>query len=163
MIVAALVALSLFGQPAGPFGAHQSITRHYHARGWTVRVVWDRFTGEISCTVRKGRVELQNDVLIFQGPSDVDTNDAEFRIDGGPARSVREATYEDQRRGYYRNGGSLENPSGGAVAIPSHYVTGAKWVYIRADIRHTPDAYDVRGFPDALALARSQKCPNLGP
>jgi hypothetical protein len=163
MIAAALVALSLFGERQSILERGQTITRHHHVAGWTVRVLWDRFTGDISCTVRKGAVELLNDVLVFHASAWVDTSDAVFRIDGGPARSVHEATYEDQRRGYYRQGGPLENPSAGAVALPSYYVTNAKWVYIRADAKRAPDGFDVRGFPQALALARAQKCPNLGP
>jgi hypothetical protein len=162
MIVAALVAISLFGG-SSLLDAAQTTTRHYHLDGWTVRVIWDRFTGAASCTVRKGRVELIDDVLLFHSTSRVDTSDAVFRIDGGPARSVREATYADQRRGYYRNGGPLENPSAGLVALPSYYAANASWVYIRADVRRAPDGFDVRGLPQALALARSQKCPGLGP
>jgi hypothetical protein len=156
MIVATMLALALFG-------GHQTITRHHQVGGWTVSVVWDRFTGEISCTVRKDDVELQNDVLVFHSPAWVDTSDAIFRIDGGAARSVHEATYEDQRRGYYREGGPLANPSRGEVALPTHYVTNAKWVWIRPDGRHAPDGFDVRRFPDALELARAEKCPGLGP
>ena len=156
MIAATMLALSLFS-------AHQTITRHHHVGGWTVRVIWDRFTGDISCTVRKGRVELQNDVLVFRSPEWVDTSDAIFRIDAGPARSVHEATYEDQRRGYYRHGGPLANPSDGEVALPTYYVTGAKYVWIRPDVRQEPWRFDVSRFADALALARSEKCPGLGP
>jgi hypothetical protein len=163
MIVATLVALSLFGERQSVFERGQTITRHHHVEGWTVRVLWDRFTGATSCTVRKGHVELRNDVLVFHAPTWLDTSDAVFRIDGGPARSVHEATYEDQRRGYYRIGGPVENPSAGEVALPSYYVTDAKWVYIRADAGRAPDGFDVRGFPAALALARSEKCPDLGP
>jgi hypothetical protein len=163
MIVATLIALSLFGERASLFERGQTITRHHHVGGWTVRVMWDRFTGDIDCTVRKGPVELKNDVLVFHGPPWTDTTDAVFRIDGGPARSVHEATYDDQRRGYYRNGGPLENPSAGEVALPTYYVTNAKWIYIRADAKRAPDAFDVRRFPEALALARAQKCPGLGP
>jgi hypothetical protein len=163
MIAASLVALVLFGERQSFFEHGQTITQHHHVAGWTVRVIWDRFTGETSCTVRKGHVELKDDVLVFHSPTWVDTSDAVFRIDGGPARSVHEATYEDQRRGYYRSGGPVENPSAGEVALPSYYVTHAEWVYIRAGAGRAPEGFDVRGFPAALALARSEKCPNLGP
>jgi|HubBroStandDraft_1064217.scaffolds.fasta_scaffold51106_2 hypothetical protein len=163
MIAAALVALSLIGDQ--PFLAHgQTITRHHHVGGWTVRVIWDRFTGKIDCTVRKGHVELQNDVLIFHEDQwAADTTDAVFRIDAGSPRNVHDVTYEDQRRGYYRNGGPLENPSAGEVALPTYYVVGASWVYIRANVKRAPDAFDVRNFADALAAARHWKCPGLGP
>ena len=162
MIVATLAALSLFADHP-LLGGGQTISHRRVVGAWTVNVIWDRFTGDTRCTVRSGDIELQKDVLIFHAASWVDTSDAVFRIDGGPARSVREATYEDQRRGYYREGGPLENPSAGEVALPTYYVTGAKWVYIRANPRRAPDAFDVRGFSEALALARAQKCPGLGP
>ncbi len=86
-----------------------------------------------------------------------------FRIDDGPARSVHEATYDDQRRGYYRRGGPLENPLAGEVALPSFYVTGAKWVYIRETPRNDLSWFDVSHFAEALALARSESCPDIGP
>jgi hypothetical protein len=162
MIAAAVLALGLFGSGA-LFDPAQSATVHRRVGGWTVKLARDRFTGAVSCWMNKGRVEFRGDVLVFHADSDVDTDDAVFRIDGGPGRSVREATYEDQRRGYFRDGGPLENPSSGKVALPSFYVTGAKWVYIRANPRRSPVAFDVRRFADALALARSMNCPGIGP
>jgi hypothetical protein len=75
---------------------------------------------------------------------------------------VRDATYEDERRGFYRHGGPA-NPSAGEVTLPSYYVTGAKWVYIRANPHRAPDAFDVRRFSDALAPAPAEKCPDVGP
>jgi hypothetical protein len=162
MIAAAVFALGLFGSGALLEPA-QTATTHRHVGGWTVKLVRDRFTGGISCSMSKGRVELRSDVLVFHGDSHADTDDAVFRIDGGPARSVREATYDDQRHGYFRDGGPLENPSAGKIALPSFYVTGAKWIYIRANPRRSPQAFDVRGFADALTLARTMKCPDVGP
>ena len=156
MIAAAFLALSLFG-------SGQTDTVHRHVSGWTVRVTSDHFTKEVSCSMSKGRVAFHNDVLVFHLGEFADTSDAVFRVDGGPVRSVHEATYDDQRRGYYRNGGPLENPSAGQVALPSFYVTGAKYVYIRETPRNGLSWFDVSGFADALAAARAMKCPDIGP
>ena len=156
MIAAALLAFSLFG-------GGQMKTAHRHVGGWVVDATTDRFTKTVTCTIGKGWVSFANDVLIFHLGRRADTDDADFRIDGGPARSVREATYEDQRRGYYRSGGSLENPSAGEVALPSFYVAGAKRVYIRAAPGRTIESFDVRRFADALTLARQMNCPGVGP
>ena len=156
MIAAALFALSLFDAP-------QTHTVHRHVSGWTVRVTTDRFTKGVSCSVSKGKVRFQGDVLIFHLGEYADVTNAMFRVDGGPVRSVHEATYDDQRRGYYRKDGPLENPSGGEVALPSFYVTGAKWVYIRETPRDYLSWFDVSHFTDALALARSEGCPDIGP
>jgi len=155
MIAAALFALSLFGG--------QTTTAHRNVGGWTVRTTTDRFTKAVTCSITKGRVEFRKDVLIFRLGRLTDTSQADFRVGGGPVRSVREATYDDQRRGYYRDGGPLENPSAGEVALPSFYVTGAKWVYIRETPRNNLSWFDVSRFPDALALARTMKCPGIGP
>src|ERR1700733_6847084 len=148
MIAAAYLALSLFG-------AGQTDTVHRHVGGWTVRVTTDRFTKGGSCSVTKGRVAFRNDVLVFHLGEYANTSDAVFRVDGGPVRSVHEGTYDDQRRGYYRSGGPLEKPAGGAGALPSFYVTGAKSVYIREKLRDGRSWFDVSHFADALALARS--------
>jgi hypothetical protein len=155
MIAAAYFSLSLLAAQTG--------TVHRHVGGWTLKVSTDSFTGAVACSMTKGRVEFRNDVLIFHLSRLDDTSDAVFRVDGGPVRSVREATYDDERRGYYRDGGPLENPSAGKVALPSFYVTGAKWVYIRETPRNDISWFDVSRFADALAVARSMKCPDIGP
>jgi hypothetical protein len=162
MIAAALLALSLFGDKP-LLEPSQTVTRHRHVGGWTVKISHDRFTGAVSCAMAKGHVEFRTDALIFHLNRDADTSDAVFRIDGGPAHNVHEATYDDERRGFYRNGGPLANPTGGEVVLPSFYVTGAKWVFIRAVPNREPDAFDVRRFADALALARANGCPDVGP
>jgi hypothetical protein len=156
MIAAAYLALTLFG-------SGQTSTVHRHLAGWTVNVTTDRFTKAQTCSIAKGKVEFRQDVLIFHLSRLDDTANAYFRVDDGPARSVREATYDDQRRGYYRSGGPLENPSAGEVALPSFYVAGAKWVYIRATPRNDLSWFDVSRFADALALARTMNCPGIGP
>ena len=156
MIAAAYLALNLFG-------AGQTSTVHRHVGGWIVKVTTDRFTKAETCQLAKGHVEFRKDVLIFHLSRLDDTSNAYFRVDDGPARSVREATYEDQRRGYYRSGGPVENPSSGLVALPSFYVTGAKWVYIRATPRNDLSWFSVSRFADALARARSMNCPVIGP
>lgn len=156
MIAAAVLALHVFG-------GGQMKTVHRHVGGWVIDATTDRFTKTVTCTVGKGYVSFENDVLIFHLGRHADTIDADFRIDDGPARSVREATFEDQRRGYYRDGGPLANPSGGEVALPSFYVTGAKRVFIRPAPGRAIQSFDVRRFADALALARQMNCPGVGP
>lgn len=156
MIAAAYLALTLFG-------SGQTSTIHRYVGGWTVKATSDRFTKIVTCSIAKGHVEFRKDVLIFHLSRLDDTTNAFFRVDDGPPRSVREATYDDQRRGYYRSGGPLENPSAGLVALPSFYVTGAKWVYIRATPRNDLSWFNVSRFADALALARAMKCPDIGP
>jgi hypothetical protein len=163
MLLALVLSLWIFDGRRTVFEPAQTTTLSRHVGGWTLKVTRDKFTHEVSCSMSKGRVEFSNDVLIFHSNPDDDTTDAVFKVDGGPVRSVRDATFEDQRRGYFRAGGPLENPSAGQVALPSHYVTGASWVYIRPTPKHPPNGFDVRGFAGALALARQLQCPGIGP
>ncbi|HLY80199.1 MAG TPA: hypothetical protein VKQ70_12530 [Caulobacteraceae bacterium] len=156
MIAAAFLALHLFD-------SIQTTTVHRHVRGWSVTARSDKFTKGVTCSVDNGRMEFRDDVLIFHLGRRAVTTDAVFRVDGGAVRSVHEATYDDQRRGYVRRGGPLENPSDGDVALPSFYVAGAKYVYIRPWRTASIRWFDVSGFPDALALARRMNCPDIGP
>ena len=153
MIAAALLALHLFGQPQV-----RETTRHIG--GWTLRVERDSFTGSAACWIGKQDIEFQRDALVFHLGHDVDTSDAVFRVDEGAVRSVRVAKLEDERRGIYLNGGPLENPSAGLVALPSAYVLGAQRIYIRATPSHLPRVFKVGRLADVLAAADQAGCAN---
>jgi len=156
MIAAALLALTLFGHPQV-----RETTRH--VGGWTLRIDKDAFTGQASCWIGKQDIEFQRDSLVFHLGHETDTSDAYFRVDDGAVRSVRETTLEDERRGVYRNGGPLENPSGGLVALPAPDLAGARRVYIRATPRHMPRVFDVSRLADVLAAGDRAGCANIAP
>lgn len=154
MIAASLIALSLFGH----WPHAQTITQTRKAADWTIRITRDTFTDRISCSLSKRDIRFERDSLVFDLGRESDTGDAYFRVDDGAARSVREAALEDDRHGFYRNGGPIENPSGGEVVLPASYIDGAKRVSIRTSVRHSPRVFDVSRFAAALAAARAAGC-----
>jgi hypothetical protein len=156
MIAAAFLAITLFGHP-------QVEQRTHHVDGWTLRIDRDTFTGQASCWIGKQDIEFQRDALVFHLGREADTSDAQFRVDDGAVRSVREATLEDERRGIYRGGGPLENPSAGEVALPTPYFDGARRVYIRATSDHLPRIFNVSHLADVLSAADKAGCVNTAP
>jgi hypothetical protein len=154
MLVVTLVALSLLGQ-----WPHRQTVVHVERTGdWTTRITHDTFTGQTSCSLAKHDIHFERDSLVFYLGRRSDIGDADFRIDDGPARSVREASLDDDRRGFFRDGGPIDNPSDGKVVLPSSYMTGAKLVYIRISPRYQPRVFDISRFEAALAAARAAGC-----
>ncbi len=154
MIAAMLAALALFGQ-----GAHNQTSVDTKKVGdWTIQISRDTFTGQIQCSLTKRDIRFDRDSLIFRLGVRSDTDDAYFRIDDGAARSVREATLEDDRHGFYRDGGPIENPSDGEVVLPARYLVGARRVAIRTSSKHQPRVFDVSRFAPALAAASAAGC-----
>jgi len=145
--------------PQTPFtGQRQVDAWSVHKADWIVNIRRDNFTKLTTCSLKTRTVEFHSGFVVFHlGPS-VDTDDAYFRIDDGPARSVREATREDQALGYFSGHGPIDNPSGGEVALPRAYLDGASRVTIRATPRSRPRQFDLSQLPVALAAAKAGGC-----
>jgi hypothetical protein len=153
MLAAAALALSILGGQDG-----QVAVQVLKTGDWTTKVRSDRFTGEISCSLQTSRIGFHRDTLVFRLGRDTDTSEAFFSVDGGPARSVREPRLENETHGFFLDSGPIDNPSGGRVALPLSVVRDAKQVRIRASPRHSPRAFDLAGFPAALAAAKAAGC-----
>ena len=156
MLAAAFLGLVLFGHPQV-----RETTRHIG--GWTLRIDKDSFTGKASCWIGKQDIEFQRDTLVFHLGRETDTGDAWFRIDDGAVRSVRETMLDDERRGLYRDGGPLENPSAGLVALPVPDLAGARRVAIRPSSAHLPRIFNVAHLADVLSAADHAGCANTAP
>ena len=146
---------------AAPFGtqARQVDVSSVRKADWTLNIRRDNFTKTTTCSLKTRSVEFHNGVVIFRLGVSVDTDDAWFRIDDGPARGVSETVRQDQQLGYFSGHGPIDNPSGGEVALPRSYLDGAKRVTIRATPRSTPRLFDLTALPDALAAAKAGGCP----
>jgi hypothetical protein len=154
MLAAAALALSLLG-------AHdesQIATRAVAVGDWTAKVRADRFTGEVTCSLAGRGMSFHRDTLVFHLGRSVDSAQAFFRIDGGPARSVREPWVENETHGFFLDSGPIDNPSGGRVALPLSMVKDAKQILIRASIKHTPRTFDVSRLGEALSAAKAAGC-----
>lgn len=130
-----------------------------HKAGWTVNIRRDNFTKTTTCTLKTRSVEFHSGVVVFRMGASVNTDDAWFRIDDGPARSVADLVRQDQDLGYFSGQGPIDNPSGGEVGLPRASLDGAKHVTIRATPRSAPRLFDLTALPDLLAAAKARGCP----
>lgn len=159
-----LVTVALLAAFPNPFGGLHIMhrgdvqTTRYGVQGWRLDVRNDRFSGQTSCTVRKGDVTVRHGVAVFQFRRSVDTANAQFRIDQGPAQSVGSVVVEAAGLGASVAGGDLRNPSGGRVAIPLRLVSDAHQVSIRPNARGGRREFNLSGLAAAQDAARTQGC-----
>ena len=106
--------------------------------GWTVTVRSDAFVAERSCKIQAR------------------TQDVVYRIDGGPPQNLGRAHLDPLTLSQDE---ALNNPSGGEVGLPAALLTGARFVWIRADQARRPVRFDVSRLSEALGLAARLNCP----
>lgn len=167
MLTAAVLAgISIFGHPLNlpswntphrfDFGPER--VRTYSVGKWRVEQRTDKFTGELACRLRARGMSYANQAVTFHFQGFVDSNNAVYRIDGGPAKRFADARWELVKGGTMLNRGPSSSPMAGDVPVPAHELMGANGVSVRANkdwrVRH----YDVRGLPRALDVAREQGC-----
>ena len=167
MLTAAVLAgVTIFGQQINlpswktqhrlDFGPER--VRNYSVGKWRLEMRTDKFTGELACRLKARGMSYANHAVTFHFQGFVDTNNAVYRIDGGPARKFADARWELVKGGTMLNRGPSSSPMAGDVPVPADEVMGATAVSVRANkdwgVRH----YDVRGLPQALDVARQQGC-----
>ena len=142
-----------------PFSRPFETSRSQPAKGWTLVVAKDRFTGQIDCTIRARALTYRNGVLTFRFGHSVDTANALFRVEGGPARSVGEVAVEAAGQGASFLTANTRNPSNGEVRLPLSEVEGRRSVAIRPNLHAPVRTFSLDGFGAALAAAAGKSCP----
>ncbi len=161
MLTAVLAGISIFGHPLGlPSAPHFGPDRvqAYSIGAWRLEQRTDKFTGQLACRLRARGMSYANQAVTFHFPGFVDTNNAVYRIDDGPAKRFADARWELVKGGTMLNRGPSSNPMAGDVPVPARELMGANGVSVRADRRWGVRNYDVRGLPQALETARQQGC-----
>jgi hypothetical protein len=148
------VSLAILGH-----GPKQVEATRYASHGWVLQIDRERFTGKVSCIARRPRMRLQKALVVFDLGGGADTSDAYYRLDLGPAHSIREVRREVQLAGFFMNRGPVENPSGGKVALPLSQLWGVQRVDIRATLRDQPRTFDLKDLQGLVADARRLGCP----
>jgi hypothetical protein len=167
MLTAAVLAgVTIFGQQINlpswktphPLEFGPERVRNYSVGKWRLEMRTDKFTGELACRLKARGMSYANHAVTFHFQGFVDTNNAVYRVDGGPARKFADARWALVKGGTMLNRGPSSNPMAGDVPVPADEVMGARAVSVRANqdwgVRH----YDVRGLPQALDVARQQGC-----
>jgi hypothetical protein len=151
--IAALVGLLGLGQHG------QIEERRFNVHGWRITVAQDRFTGGFACRAVNRGMSLSADTVVFKFGRHVDTSNAVYRLDLGPAYSLVDQPANRELRHAVEVSAPLENPSAGVVALPVPQLAGVKRVDIRPNVETTPRAFDVSGLPAALQFEQSHACP----
>ncbi|MCC7266011.1 MAG: hypothetical protein IT546_01585 [Caulobacteraceae bacterium] len=167
MLTAAVLAgVTLFGQQITlpswktphrlDFGPER--VRNYSVGKWRLETRTDKFTGELACRLKARGMSYANHAVTFHFQGFVDTANAVYRIDGGPARKFADARWELVKGGTMLNRGPSSSPMAGDVPVPANEVMGASAVSVRANKNWGVRHYDVRGLPRALDMAKEQGC-----
>ena len=155
LALAALMGLHLPSLPVPwPHGGAQVS----HVDGWTLTTRLDRFAGERSCSLSRGRIDYQRQALVFHLPARTDTAAALYRIDGAAPVPARADEAELAGLGFTLHNDDLDNPSGGLVRIPAHRLAGAGEVRIEPAAGRRPVKFKIGGLAAALDAARQAGC-----
>ena len=141
-----------------PRGDDIDVTRHSPARGWVLTVEQDRFTGERVCSGESRSVSFRNGVATFHLGRRVHTAQAQFRVDGGPARWAADVAVEVAGKGAAFWTNDLKNSTGGRVHLPLSVLSGAESVAIRPNRDVKARSFPLKGLHETVAAAAAQGC-----
>jgi hypothetical protein len=172
MLTAAVMTLSLLGgwphlfghnahehqDKVRPAAAGRTVRRAFKAGAWHGVAVKDGFSGAVSCALAGRGVSLHSQTLIFDLGHGLETTHAQFKVDGGPARSVAEAFPDVRSQGFFPERGWILDAAGGQVALPLSYVDSAATITIRAAAHGRPKVFRLAHLGDAVAKAGQAGC-----
>lgn len=137
----------------------QTVTEvHGRAKGWHYDHVKDRFAGGESCTLRRGDIEISRGFATFSLGRDVDTADAQYRVDNGPVKPWRTLAPRLVAAGVKIQDDSLTNPSRGQVILPLDDIIAGREVDIRPAGRGNPRRFKLISMAPAVDLAALRGC-----
>ncbi|HEY2661069.1 MAG TPA: hypothetical protein VGI79_15210 [Caulobacteraceae bacterium] len=125
---------------------------------WTLDVKHDPFTGTVSCALRAPRMSFEHAAVSFRFWPSIDTFDAMYRIDSGPAYSWRISALALAAHGVKLQADDARNPSGGKVTVPYNALIGGKTIWVRPSPEAAATPFKIDDLPAAVAAARSQGC-----
>lgn len=134
------------------------VTLHRKIGRWILDLTKDPFLGTVRCRLRAKGVTVEHAAVIVQAPRSVNTFDAYYRLDSSPAVSWRVNGMELASHGVTINDETLDNPSGGRVAIPLRLAAAAATISIRASERSRSYSFFQPKLDGALLQARGLGC-----
>ena len=147
--------LSLAGVPA--FARQQ--VRHRNSIGeWRLTVTTGTFSRDVRCQLASRRITYVAGAVGYRFARHLDTSEAWFRIDGGPAHRWRDVLPTLSRAGVAIDGRDLDAPTGGIVWLPVALVEGATTVSIQPRPDRRPRVFRMGGFAGVRDIARARGC-----
>ena len=137
---------------------HDQTVERSRVMGWSLEVVQDRFANTTTCRLQKSAMQYRHGVVTFQFGGGVNTAGAQFRVDGGEAKTAVSVAGEAAGLGARLSGDNLRNPSDGAVHIPASMLAGARTVAIRPDSLSNHRDFSLAGLSEALQAAKEKNC-----
>lgn len=144
------------------WGARAPAVERHRLDQWTYELHHDAFTGKLTCNLESRNISILHGAAVFRFGNGVDTSDAVFRVDDGPAESARALALDLLHRGVSVQDEALANPSRGLVMIPVERLEQAREVTIRPSVGARPRKFLVVGLKAALAAAQSSGCDPVG-
>lgn len=137
-------------------------TRTMRFGQFAVHMRYDRFTGTWDCRLKGRRVGYHGGVVSFHFDSNIETEQAEFRINGGAVQTA--AVYRDQMDSLrlFSTIGPLDNPDKSDVRLPPDLFSDASYI----DIRPNPDKhfighFNMDGFGAAFTFMKEHGCKDM--
>ena len=155
-MIGSMVALALFGGLFAPHSGGQ--VQHFKVQAWDAEVRTDAFTGAVTCRLRGRDVTVSHGAAAFRFGRWVNTSEAVYRIDGGPAKSGRLAMNGVATLGVRTIGSNPNNVTGGLVHIPVAELADASRVAIRTGRDASPRTFDLKGLAAALNTEKQRGC-----
>jgi hypothetical protein len=141
-----------------PHDAAKPSLRRTRIGQWTLVVRRDRFSGATNCELRARAMSYARGVVTFRFGRGVQTYDAIYRVDDGPAVSWRVNAMTLASTGALAQSDDLANPSGGRVVTPLSVLSGAQTITIRPALGKKPHTFKVADLPSAMAAAEAADC-----
>jgi hypothetical protein len=142
-----------------PFRRSDDVAHYRTAPDWALDVSKDRFTGMTHCAVRTRGLTYRDGVVTLHFGHGVNTANALFRVDGGPARSVGEVAVEAAGKGAVFLSRNTTNPSNGEVHIPTTQLAAHRSLAVRPNARASVRTIDLAGLAPSLKAAEAHGCP----
>jgi len=101
---------------------------------------------------------VRDQTVIFRVGNGIETTNAYFRVNDGPAKPVSIAFADDEKRGIFPERGTIDDPFGGETALPLSYFSNANVVWIRTTPHHRPQRYVMKGLSRALVAETTVGC-----
>ncbi len=138
------------------FGSQGPQLHRYTVKPWVLTVSRDRFTGAVTCTAKARGALLEGDRLAFDLGRSVEIGEADYRLDGAPAKKLSAlASDSDYRESFHFD----PNRDGRLAFFTTGDLAGVQRLHVRAADKAGVASFDLAALPKLLEAERTLGCP----